>query len=214
MTDDIKPVNRPQRPAAIGFWRQMVALGIVVSLGLAGCGGASKTTEAPAPAESPAEVPPATEAPTAAVPTAPNSATQPEPAVSPAPVPTTAPAPAAPAPPTAPSTSGTALPDTLVKQWQPLSNVLTSFGPMTVTPTEVQWGNGQSSPYTVVSTDGGYLLSLAADPKLYDTVTPFIKLMPKTDDTGATTSMDVAFFDSEAKMQSNDYIMYGSYFVE
>ena len=110
--------------------------------------------------------------------------------------------------------SSATLPDTLTRQWEPASNVLFTFGAMTITPDQVQWSSGQSSPYTVVSTDGGYLLQLESNPTFYETQNPYIKIIPKTDETGGTTSVDVAFYESTAKAESDDYIMYGSYFVE
>jgi len=106
------------------------------------------------------------------------------------------------------------LPDALTRQWEPASSVLFTFGPMTITPNEVQWSSGQSSPYTLVSTEGGYLLELESSPSFYDTPNPFIKLIPKTDESGSVTSMDIAFYESQSKLDSEEYIMYGSYFVE
>jgi hypothetical protein len=85
---------------------------------------------------------------------------------------------------------------------------------MTLTPDQVQWGSGQASPYTLVSTEGGYLLKLTANPGFYDAPTAYIKLMPKADANGAATSMDVAFYADEAKLQIDEYVMYGGYFVE
>ncbi len=115
-------------------------------------------------------------------------------------------------PPSAPSSAS--LPDTLTRQWEPASNVLFTFGSMTITPDQVQWSSGQSSPYTVVSTEDGYLLQLESNPTFYETQNPYIKLLPKTDETGGTTSVDVAFYESRDKAASDEYIMYGSYFVE
>lgn len=112
------------------------------------------------------------------------------------------------------SQGNAALPDTLTRQWEPASSVLFTFGPMTVTPNEVQWESGQTSAYTVVSMDGGYLLELESSPSFYDTPNPFIKLIPKTDEAGTTTSLDIAFYESQSKADSDEYIMYGSYFVE
>jgi hypothetical protein len=108
----------------------------------------------------------------------------------------------------------TALPDALTRQWEPASSVLFTFGPMTITPNEVQWSSGQSSAYTLVSTEGGYLLELESSPSFYDTPNPFIKLIPKIDESGSVTSMDIAFYESQSKVDSEEYIMYGSYFVE
>jgi hypothetical protein len=106
------------------------------------------------------------------------------------------------------------LPDTLTRQWEPASSVLFTFGPMTITPNQVQWESGQSSAYRVVSMDGGYLLELEESPSFYDTPNPFIKLIPKKDEAGNTTSLDIAFYESQGKAESEEYIMYGSYFVE
>lgn len=146
--------------------------------------------------------------------TTPDSAPQPDPAA-----PTAPPSPdsdtVTPAPETTTAVQpGPALPDTLTRQWEPASNVLFTFGPMTVTPSQVQWGSGQSSAYTVVSTEAGYLLRLESSPTFYETPNPYIKLMPETDESGGTTSIDVAFYESKAQAESNEYIMYGSYFVE
>jgi hypothetical protein len=85
---------------------------------------------------------------------------------------------------------------------------------MTLTPDQVQWGSGQTSPYTLVSTEGGYLLRLTANPGFYDAPTAYIKIIPKADANGAATSMDVAFYTDEAKLQIDEYVMYGSYFDE
>lgn len=160
-------------------------------------------------------------APDAAAPpesTAPPSEAVPEPEATPEPnVPASSdsPEPVAQAPANAPTAqSGPILPDALKRQWEPASNVLFTFGSMTITPDQVQWGSGQSSAYTVVSTDGGYLLQLESIPSFYETKNPYIKLIPQTDASGGTTSMDVAFYESDAKARNNEYIMYGSYFVE
>jgi hypothetical protein len=112
------------------------------------------------------------------------------------------------------SPGAAALPETLLRQWEPASSVLFTFGPMTITPSEVQWESGQSSPYTIVSMNGGYLLELESSPSFYDTPNPLIKLIPKTDEAGNTTSLDIAFYESQGKADSEEYIMYGSYFVE
>ena len=100
-----------------------------------------------------------------------------------------------------------------MQQWEPLSNVLLTFGPMTVTPNQVQWGSGQTSDYTVISADDGYVLALTDTPNLYDTPTPYIRLIPKTSEMGETTAVEVAFYESEASLQAGEYIMYGSYFL-
>ncbi|MFQ4140332.1 hypothetical protein PGN35_028860 [Nodosilinea sp. PGN35] len=115
--------------------------------------------------------------------------------------------------PTAPTSAAAALPDTLIGEWQPLSNVLLAFGPMTLTPDQVQWGSGQSSSYTLVSTEGGYLLELAANPSFYDTRNRYIKLIPKAD-ANTADSIEVAFYPDATQLQNNEYIMYGGYFAE
>ncbi|PSN79091.1 hypothetical protein C8B47_13480, partial [filamentous cyanobacterium CCP4] len=122
--------------------------------------------------------------------------------------------PPAASPDTTPSASAAALPDTLIHEWQPLSNVLLAFGTMTVTPDQVQWSSGQSSPYTLVGTEGGYLLRLESSPSFYDTQNEYIKLIPKADTSGAATSIEIAFYPSETQLQSDEYIMYGSYVAE
>ncbi|MBD2111564.1 MULTISPECIES: hypothetical protein [Cyanophyceae] len=151
----------------------------------------------------------------------PNSPPQTE-AINPAPAAPTdsAPEPAAQStePPTAttaaPATTPTAtLPISLIKEWQPLSDVLLAFGPMTLTPDQVQWGSGQTSPYTLVSTEGGYLLELGANPSFYDTQNRYIKLIPKAD-TNTANSIEVAFYTNSDQLQSDEYVMYGGYFAE
>ena len=132
----------------------------------------------------------------------------------PAPEPVATEPPATPATPNATPSSSATLPDTLIHEWQPLSNVLLAFGTMTVTPDQVQWSSGQSSPYTLVGTEGGYLLRLESSPSFYDTQNQYIKLIPKSDTSGAATSIEIAFYPSEAQLQSDEYIMYGSYFAE
>ncbi|MBW4460166.1 MAG: hypothetical protein KME47_08005 [Nodosilinea sp. WJT8-NPBG4] len=148
--------------------------------------------------------PPQTEAinPAPAAPTA----SAPEPVARPTETPTATPA--------APATTPTAtLPNALVKEWQPLSDVLLAFGPMTLTPDQVQWGSGQTSPYTLVSTEGGYLLELEANPSFYDTQNRYIKLIPKSD-ANASDSIEVAFYTNADQLQSDEYVMYGGYFAE
>ncbi|WOD38285.1 hypothetical protein [Nodosilinea sp. E11] len=131
----------------------------------------------------------------------------------PAPAPTSQPS--APAPTTpAPGQAGATLPDALVQAWQPLSNVLLAFGPMTIGPEQVQWGSGQTSPYTLISTEGGYLLQLEANPSFYDTQNRYIKLIPKADTNGASNSIEVAFYSDASQLQNDEYIMYGTYFAE
>ncbi len=136
--------------------------------------------------------------------------------VAPTPPTATAPTPAPTAPTTTPGTApATAtLPDALIHEWQPLSNVLLAFGTMAITPNQVEWSSGQRSPYTLVSTEGGYLLRLESSPSFYDTQNQYIRLMPKANATGAATSLEIAFFPSEAQLQRDEYVMYGSYFAE
>lgn len=85
---------------------------------------------------------------------------------------------------------------------------------MTVTPDQVRWSSGQASPYTLVSTEGGYLLRLESSPSFYDTQNQYIKLIPKADTSGTATSIEIAFYPSEAQLQSDEYVMYGSYVAE
>jgi hypothetical protein len=135
--------------------------------------------------------------------------TEPAPTVEP-------PAPQAPvsqAPTTTPPIQSELLPDALVNQWEPMSNVLLAFGPMTITSGEMTWGSGQTSPYTLISTEGGFLLKLEANPQFYDTNHPYVKLIPKTDDSGAITTVEVAFYEGETQAQRDEYMMYGTYFV-
>lgn len=103
------------------------------------------------------------------------------------------------------------LPDALITNWQPISKVLFSFGAMTLTPTEIKWDSGQTSPYRVLNQEGGFLLQLQANPKFYDTPNAYLKLIPKTNEAGAITGVDVAFYESEAQIQTDEYVMYGSY---
>ncbi|MFZ4677569.1 MAG: hypothetical protein ACOYM4_18075 [Nodosilinea sp.] len=182
---------------------------LTVALVLGGCrSSAPPTAESPAPTTTaPATAPAA--APTAAPAAQPTPTTAPEPLAAQS---NSTVAPTAPA--TAPAISTGTLPDTFIKEWQPLSNVLVAFGPMTLTPDQVQWGSGQTSPYSLVSTEGGYLLRLTANPGFYDAPTAYIKIIPKADANGAATSMDVAFYTDEAKLQIDEYVMYGSYFDE
>lgn len=133
----------------------------------------------------------------------------------PAPAPSTSqPAPAATPSSPAPTAPAATLPNSLISQWQPLSNVLVAFGSMTITPDQVQWGSGQTSPYNLVSTEGGYLLELEASPAFYETQNQYIKLIPKADTNGAADSIEVAFYTDASQIQSDEYIMYGSYFRE
>lgn len=183
---------------------------LTVALVLGGC-----RSSAPPTAESPA---PTATAPATAGATAPTAApaAQPTPTTAPEPLAAQSNSTVAPtAPATAPAISTGTLPDTFIKEWQPLSNVLVAFGPMTLTPDQVQWGSGQTSPYTLVSTEGGYLLRLTANPGFYDAPTAYIKIIPKADANGAATSMDVAFYTDDSQLLKQDeYIMYGSYFDE
>ncbi|MFM7219500.1 MAG: hypothetical protein ACKO21_04660 [Nodosilinea sp.] len=119
--------------------------------------------------------------------------------------------PATPAPKAADQRATLQLPAALMTDWQPLSKVLLSFGTMTLTPTEVKWDSGQTSPYTVLNQEGGFLLQLAANPKFYDTPSAYLKLIPKTNEAGAITGVDVAFYETEAQVQTDEYAMYGSY---
>lgn len=164
--------------------RPLVVGLIILTLGLGGCGWFS-------PLERPTD--PSPEAPTA-----------PDPSPDP---------PAVEAPRPAPTEPEAPLPDNLVQQWEPLSNVLLTFGPMTVTPDQVQWGSGQTSDYTVISADDGYVLALTDIPNFYDTPNPYIRLIPKTSEMGETTAVEVAFYESEASLKAGEYIMYGSYFL-
>lgn len=75
-------------------------------------------------------------------------------------------------------------------------------------------GQRPNQPLHPVSTEGGYLLRLTANPGFYDAPTAYIKIIPKADANGAATSMDVAFYTDEAKLQIDEYVMYGSYFDE
>lgn len=106
------------------------------------------------------------------------------------------------------------LPNTLIADWQPMSKVLLAFGVMTLTPTQIQWGSGQTSPYAIVNQEGGFLLKLETNPQFYDSPHPYLKLIPKVDENGTVTGVDVAFYESETQVQSDDYVMYGSYFLE
>jgi glucose/arabinose dehydrogenase len=175
-------------------------VGLLLIMALVGCDRASQAPDqatlpsTEAPAEVPAEVP-----------------TEPAPTVEPPPE--TTPAPVAQAPSTTAPGQSEPLPDTLVNQWEPMSNVLLAFGPMTVTAGDITWGSGQRSAYTLISTEGGFLLKLEANPSFYDTINPYVKLIPKTDETGAVTTVEVAFYEGEAQAQRDEYIMYGSYFV-
>ncbi|MBE9141200.1 hypothetical protein IQ254_29040 [Nodosilinea sp. LEGE 07088] len=112
-----------------------------------------------------------------------------------------------------PESALAALPQRFVAEWQPLSDVLLVFGPMTVTADEISWGSGQSSPYALIGTEGGYLLQLEASPSFYDTQTPYIKLIPKAA-SDLSDSIEVAFYTDASQLPGDDYVMYGAYFVE
>lgn len=103
------------------------------------------------------------------------------------------------------------LPDSLLKAWEPASQVLYEFGEMTITADQIQWAKGQSSAYTVINAGDGYLLNLTSAPSFFDTAHPYIRLEPQTD--GDTiTEVEVAFYENEAAAKQDQYIMYGSYF--
>ncbi|MEO1127027.1 MAG: hypothetical protein AAFX95_23565 [Cyanobacteria bacterium J06639_16] len=107
--------------------------------------------------------------------------------------------------------SQAALPDALVKTWEPLSSVLYGFGPMTITPTEIRWDDGQTSAYEVVSSSGGsYVLKLTAVPSFYDTPNPYLKLVPES----GSQEVEAYFYETEAAADQDTYIMQGTYFVE
>jgi hypothetical protein len=114
---------------------------------------------------------------------------------------------------TMPEPSLAVLPQELVAEWQPLSDVLLIFGPMTVTADDISWGSGQSSSYSLISTEGGYLIQLEDSPSFYDTQTPYIKLIPKAA-SDSSSSVEVAFYTDANQLSSDGYVMYGSYFVE
>ena len=180
-----------------------VGMALLLGLALVSC----RTAPSPAPSTAPSPEAPldVSTAPPSESPTEPAPTVEPPPEATPAPVPE--------APNTTAPVQSEPLPDALVQQWEPMSNVLLAFGPMTVTAGEIAWGSGQTSPYTLVSTEGGFLLKLAANPSFYDIANPYVKLIPKTDASGAVTSVEVAFYEGEAQAQRDEYIMYGSYFV-
>ncbi|MEB3291265.1 MAG: hypothetical protein VKI82_15210 [Leptolyngbya sp.] len=201
------------RNASLRGCRRWVGLGLMLGLMLASCRPASgPQVNAPngnapngnAPNGNPSAPP--------APPTA-----EPAPPTAPAPAPTgEPPAPQAPvsqAPTTTPPVQSDPLPDALVNQWEPMSNVLLAFGPMTITSGDITWGSGQASPYTLISTEDGFLLKLEANPQFYDTHHPYVKLIPKTDESGAITTVEVAFYEGEPQAQRDEYMMYGTYFV-
>lgn len=184
------------------WFKLALGISLMMAVGVAGCDRRAQTPAPPA-AETPAAPPPEP-----APPVEPPPTTSP-PASPPAPTPEASPEPTA----QAPTSPAAPLPDALVKQWEPLSNVLLIFGPMTVTSGEISWGSGQTSPYTLVATEDGFLLRLEATPSFYDTPNPYLKLIPQTDASGAITTVDVAFYEDEAQAQQDEYIMYGSYFL-
>jgi hypothetical protein len=183
-------------------WGHRVGVGLMLGLMLASC----RTVSGPDGNVPNGNVPEQPASPTTPPTTPP---TEPAPTVEP-------PAPQAPVsqvPTTTPPIQSELLPDALVNQWEPMSNVLLAFGPMTITSGEMTWGSGQTSPYTLISTEGGFLLKLEANPQFYDTNHPYVKLIPKTDDSGAITTVEVAFYEGETQAQRDEYMMYGTYFV-
>jgi hypothetical protein len=148
------------------------------------------------------------------------TATAPQPTASPTPVPmdgtaTPDPLPPQAAPDTTIAANASQLPATLVRDWEPLSNVLFEFGGMTIEPGQITWDSGQTSQYSLVGTEGGYLLRLEPVPVFFDIANPYIKLIPKTAEPGgAVTEVEVAFFEDEQKARSDEYVMFGTYFVQ
>ncbi|ASC70938.1 hypothetical protein XM38_018860 [Halomicronema hongdechloris C2206] len=134
---------------------------------------------------------------------------------SPSPTPTTAARPTSPATPpgsAATTTQAAQLPQALTKTWQPQSNVLLTFGALTITANEVRWDSGQASPYEVVASDGnGYLLKLTQAPSFYDTPHPYIRLRLQPDD--GASEMEVVFYESEQDARQDAMLMLGSYFA-
>ncbi|HZG39005.1 MAG TPA: hypothetical protein VEZ50_10025 [Nodosilinea sp.] len=187
------PLCHRRRPRLVGW-----ALAVVAGVAIAGC-----RPSPPPPTEG---IAPSPMAPPPTAPDAPSA--QPAPPTPPAATPTT--------PSNTPSATlpNTLVPNALIREWQPLSNVLLAFGSMTLTPNQVRWGSGQASPYTLVSTEGGYLLRLEANPSFYDNQNQYIKLIPKAAANGIPESLDVAFYTDASQLQSDEYIMYGGYFAE
>ncbi len=135
----------------------------------------------------------------------------------PAPAPestTPTPEPSAPSTAAPPATDTASLPTTLMQEWQPLSKVLVAFGSMTINASQVQWGSGQTSTYSLVSIEGGYLLKLDDNPAFYDSPNQYIKLILKPDSPVASASVEVAFYTDETQVKDDEYVMYGSYFAE
>jgi hypothetical protein len=205
---------RPLNPGHV-WSKQGLAWGyatVASLLLIMGGGGCDRAAEMPSPTTPPTESP--SDSSSNSFPDSPtkppaDTSTEPAPTVEPPPTPgePVAQAPSVPSVPSAP------LPDALVKQWEPMSNVLLAFGPMTLTSGEITWGSGQTSPYTLISTEGGFLLKLEANPSFYDINHPYIKLIPKTDESGTITTVEVAFYEGEAQAQRDEYMMYGTYFV-
>ncbi|MBU6230227.1 MAG: hypothetical protein KGQ93_11085 [Cyanobacteria bacterium REEB459] len=195
--------------ASLGRWAAVcqpsitgwLVVGCVV---LVGCGRSPSPSPPTAPTTSPAATPPPAVAP-APTPTPPLSA------------PVTPPTPAAPqsvTPPSRPAApAGARLPEALIKQWEPMSNVLVAFGPLTLKAEAIEWGGGQSTPYSLISQEDGWVLKLETAPKFYDTAYSYIKLIPKPGG-GTPTGVDVAFYENTAQLKSNQYTMYGSYFLK
>lgn len=201
-------VRREARPLGL-MWSRRVGLSLLLGLMLVSC----RTAPSPDPSTAPSPTDSSTNSPTD---TATAPPTEPAPTVDPPPTPSPSPSPDNPVeqtPNTTPPVQRDPLPDALVKQWEPMSNVLLAFGPMTITSGEITWGSGQTSPYTLISTEDGFLLKLEANPQFYDTNHPFVKLIPKTDEAGTITTVEVAFYEGEAQAQRDEYMMYGSYFV-
>lgn len=181
---DQLPLQR-RRPT-LARWAMAIAAGVAI----AGC--------RPSPPPQSETLNPVPETPADSVPENPTA----QPTVAPTPTP------ASPA-----NTPTATLPNALIREWQPLSNVLLAFGPMTLTPEQVQWSSGQISPYTLISTEDGYLLELETSPSFYDTQNRYIKLIPKAD-ANTAESIEVAFYPNATQLQNDEYTMYGGYFAE
>jgi hypothetical protein len=200
-----RPLNPGHARSKQGLaWGFATVASLLLVMGVVGCDRASEMSSPTAPpTESPSE---------SSSNSSPDSPPEPAPTVDPPPTP----APQEPVeqtPNITPPVQRDPLPDTLVKHWEPMSNVLLAFGPMTITSGDITWGSGQTSPYTLISTEGGFLLKLEANPSFYDINHPYIKLIPKTDESGAITTVEVAFYEGEAQAQRDEYMMYGTYFV-
>ncbi|PSN11472.1 hypothetical protein C7271_24585 [filamentous cyanobacterium CCP5] len=177
-------------------------LPLLLTVVVAGCRGGPTASSDPQPSPT-AEVAPET--------AAPEVGTAPPPTTTPVPSPdqgVDTPPPSEPAA----VVAAAALPDTLLKSWEPASQVLYEFGAMTIAADQIRWAKGQSSAYSVISTDGGYLLHLTSAPKFFDTAHPYIKLLPQTDAEGTINEVEVAFYEDEAAAKQDQYIMFGSYF--